>query len=357
MSKTVVVAGASGLVGNAALRRFAADGYETIGVSRRSPLVTGSARAVSLDLTDTQACAGFADEYGHQVTHVVYAAQYEAPGLAAGWFDEQAIARNGAMLTNLMTPLLDVATGLQHVSLLQGSKAYGMHHPDLLDKIRTPLREREPRLEHPNFYFVQEDWLRAHQGSWGLTVWRPTVVYGDAPGVNMNALRGIAVYAALERAAGKATLDYPGGTYDQPFQEAIDVDLLASALAWAAQSEGARDRIFNLTNGDTFTWRHTWSAVCRAFGMEPGVHRPQQLATELTKRDDEWAALVERHGLDAAKSAGCHRGRRGAAEQHHRDPAGWFRRMLGHRGHVRALDDPAPGHRRGARVEMRYNLA
>jgi nucleoside-diphosphate-sugar epimerase len=302
MSKAVLVAGASGLVGNAALRRFAADGYETIGVSRRAPLVSDGATVVPLDLTDAEACAHFAGEYGARITHVVYAAQYEAPGLAPGWFDEEAITRNGAMLANLMTPLLAVARDLEHVSLLQGSKAYGMHHPDLLNKIRTPLRERDPRLDHPNFYFRQEDWLKAHQGPWALTVWRPTVVYGDAPGVNMNALRGIAVYAALERAAGEQTLDYPGGTYDQPFQEAIDVDLLASALAWAARSAGARDRIFNVTNGDTFTWRHTWPAVCHAFGMQPGEHRPQELAAELPKRDHEWAALVDRHELNAARS-------------------------------------------------------
>jgi nucleoside-diphosphate-sugar epimerase len=308
MPKAVIVAGASGLVGNAALRRFTTEGYEAIGVSRRPPLVSDGATVVPLDLTDSRACVAFAEKYGARVTHVVYAAQYEAPGLAPGWFDEDAIARNEAMLANLMTPLLAGAEGLQHVSLLQGSKAYGMHHPDLLDKIRTPLREREPRLDHPNFYFRQEDWLKAQQGSWGLTVWRPTVIYGDAPGVNMNALRGIAVYAALERAAGKQALDYPGGTYDQPFQEAIDVDLLASALAWAAHAEGARHRIFNVTNGDTFTWRHTWPAVCRAFGMEPGEHRPQQLATELPKRNDEWAALVERHQLAAAKSVVEHCG-------------------------------------------------
>lgn len=308
MPKAVVVAGSSGLVGNAAVRRFAADGYETIAVSRRPPLVPAGAAIVPLDLTDADACARFADEYGARVTHVVYAAQYEAPGLASGWFDEEAIDRNASMLANLMTPLLAVASGLEHVSLLQGSKAYGMHHPDLLTKIRTPLREREPRLDHPNFYFRQEDWLNAHRGSWALTVWRPTVVYGDAPGVNMNALRGIAVYAALERAAGKRTLDYPGGTYDQPFQEAIDVDLLASALAWAARTDSAHGRIFNITNGDTFTWRHTWPAVCRAFGLEPGEHRPQQLASELPRRDDEWAALVERHELAAPKSIAEHCG-------------------------------------------------
>ncbi|OBH10558.1 NAD-dependent epimerase/dehydratase family protein [Mycobacterium sp. E1747] len=308
MTKTVLVAGASGLVGNAALRRFASDGCNTIGLSRRAPQVVDHARILALDLTDSDECAAFADKHGASITHVVYAAQYEAPGLAPGWFDEEAISRNAAMLANLMEPVLAKADHLEHVSLLQGSKAYGMHCPDLLNKIHTPLREREPRLEHPNFYFVQEDWLKARQQSWGLTIWRPTVVYGDAPTGNMNALRGIAVYAALERATGKTALDYPGGSYDQPFQEAVDTDLLASALAWAADSESARNRTFNLTNGDTFSWRHTWPAVCRAFGMTPGEHRPQQLAIELPKRDDEWAELVERHRLNAPKSIEQHCG-------------------------------------------------
>lgn len=299
MAGTVVVAGASGLVGSAALRRFAADGWTAIGVSRRPPEHVEGAVTVALDLTDPVACREFVAQHGAGVTHVVFAAQYEAPGLAPGWFDGEAIARNGAMLESLMEPLLAAATGLRHVSLLQGSKAYGMHHPDLLAVLRVPLREREPRLDHPNFYFVQEDWLRERQDGWGLTVWRPTVVYGDAPGVNMNVIRGVAVYAALERERGDR-LDFPGATYDQPFQEAVDCDLLAEALVWAAVTDGARDRTFNLTNGDTFSWRHTWPAVARAFGMEPGEHRPALLAETLPKRDDEWAALVARHGLAAS---------------------------------------------------------
>jgi nucleoside-diphosphate-sugar epimerase len=223
--------------------------------------------------------------------------------MAPGWFDEESIALNDRMLRNIFEPLRAVATGLQHVSLMQGSKAYGMHNPELLDRIRAPLRESEPRLEHPNFYFVQQDYLSdlAAASDWDLTVWRPTVIYGDAPGVNMNVIRAIAVYAALERERGDA-LAYPGGTYDQSFQEAIDSDLLGQALVWAATSPGARDRVFNITNGDTFTWRHSWGVVADAFGMTPGEHRPMSFAEDLPRRDDEWADLVSRHGLDAPSS-------------------------------------------------------
>ena len=43
------------------------------------------------------------------VTHLVYAALHEVPGLFAGWVDEEAIERNGAMLRNLFGPLSEAA--------------------------------------------------------------------------------------------------------------------------------------------------------------------------------------------------------------------------------------------------------
>jgi len=309
--RTVLVAGASGLVGQAALRRFGTlAGWSAIGLSRRTPGPIPGATTYRVDLDDPGSCAELVAAVGARVTHLVFAAQYEAPGMVSGWFDPDAIARNQRMLRNLVEPLLAAAPRLEHVSLLQGSKAYGIHHPEIAARVRTPLRERDPRLEHPNFYFEQEDYLRQQQltGTWGLTVWRPTVVYGDAAGVNMNVLRPLAVYAALERERGERALHYPGGSYEQPFQEAVDCDLLAEALAWSATAPGARDRTFNLTNGDTFTWRHTWAAVAESFGMQPGEHRPMSLATDLPARDAEWAAAVRKHGLDAPPSIEAHVG-------------------------------------------------
>lgn len=299
----VLIVGASGLVGRAAVRRFAATpGWDVIGVSRRIPAGPDRGRHLSLDLADADACRALVETVGAGVTHLVFAAQYEALGLADGWFDEAAIDLNLRMLRNLFEPL--VARGkLRHVSLMQGSKAYGMHDPALFGRIRIPLRERDPRLEHPNFYLAQQDFLRERQseGDWGLTIFRPTIIYGDAPGVNMNVIRPIAVYAALEREKGNR-LHYPGKSYDQPFREAADSDLVAEALGWAATAPEARDRIFNVTNGDSFTWRFMWHAVAESFGMEPGEHRPISLAEELPRRDLEWAALVDRYGLDAPRT-------------------------------------------------------
>ena len=52
-SKKVIVAGATGLVGNAALRHFGtAGGSEVIALSRRKPRQLYGARHVAVDLTD-----------------------------------------------------------------------------------------------------------------------------------------------------------------------------------------------------------------------------------------------------------------------------------------------------------------
>ena len=56
--KKVVVAGATGLVGNAALRHFGASGgCDVLALSRRKPRDLHGARHVQIDLTDAAQCA------------------------------------------------------------------------------------------------------------------------------------------------------------------------------------------------------------------------------------------------------------------------------------------------------------
>lgn len=300
----VLVAGASGLVGHAAIAHFASlPGWDVTGVSRRIPADLPGATLRSADLADRDACTRLFSEMG-DVTHVVYAALHEIPGLMPGWTDDGTIERNGQMLKNLFEPLLAAAKGLKHVSLLHGTKAYGLHHPAIgAAGVKIPLREREPRREHRNFYFVQEDYLREkqRQASWGMTVFRPTVIYGDAGGNNMNPIPAIGAYAAILREAGEP-LHFPGRPGAQGLREAVDADLVARALAWAAESPAASGGTFNLTNGDVFVWEHVWPAIAETLGMKVGEQRPMLLAEELPKRDAAWAAIVEKYRLNAPKS-------------------------------------------------------
>lgn len=74
IQKKVAVAGASGLVGNAAERHFAAEeDYEVVAVSRRPPLGAEGISHIAVGLADSEACAevfGAMDD----VTYLVYAA-------------------------------------------------------------------------------------------------------------------------------------------------------------------------------------------------------------------------------------------------------------------------------------------
>src|SRR3954462_9118762 len=127
--KKVVIAGATGLVGNAALRHFGrAGGCEIVALSRRKPRELYGARHVSIDLTDPAQCTQAATAL-QNTTHLVYAALYEAPNLVDGWRDPSQIRTNDLMLRNLMAALEPVAPQLRHVALLQGTKAYGVPRP------------------------------------------------------------------------------------------------------------------------------------------------------------------------------------------------------------------------------------
>ncbi|HEY0568438.1 MAG TPA: NAD-dependent epimerase/dehydratase family protein, partial [Xanthobacteraceae bacterium] len=168
----VLVAGATGLVGNAALRHFGqVGGAEVVALSRRKPRELYGARHVAIDLTDPAQCTRAATEL-QGATHLIYAALYEAPNLVDGWRDPHQIDTNDRMLRNLMAALEPVAPSLKHVALLQGTKAYGVHVRPLM----VPAREgRSEMYEQPNFYWAQENFLRELQDgkAWHFSILRP----------------------------------------------------------------------------------------------------------------------------------------------------------------------------------------
>ena len=293
--KKLLVAGASGLVGFAAVRHFSKfDDWDVVAVSRRPPSSSHvRAEFIPLDLLDRDRCAE-AFSRMTDVTHVVYAAVNEKPGLLPGWMDREQMRRNLAMLENLFEPLERAAKNLQHVSLLQGTKAYGAH----LGPIPTPARERLPRHPHENFYWLQEDYLRARQKgkSWHWTIMRPQLVVGEAIGGNLNVIPAIGVYAAIRREAG-LPLSFPGGP---PFIfELVDVDLLARSFEWAAATPACRNETFNIANGDVFVWHEVWPTIADALGMEPGKPEPMSLAAEMPRHAAEWASIVRKYKLAA----------------------------------------------------------
>ena len=294
MQEHILVAGATGLVGFAAMKHFAERGYKVTAVSRRKPFETFGARHIPLDLTDRAACTDALSSLG-DVTRVVYAALYEKPGLVAGWREADQIETNRQMLANFFDPLEKVATRLHHVSLLQGTKAYGAH----VRPLAVPVREnRDEMKEQPNFYWDQEDYIRTKQRGrdWNWTIFRPQIIFGFSLGAAMNLIPAIGVYGALLKEEGKP-LFYPGGPAS--VLEAVDADLLASAIAWAGARGAQENSIFNVTNGDVFVWKNVWPAIADALGMKAGEARPMSLGTEMPKRAAEWDRLRRKHDLAA----------------------------------------------------------
>lgn len=296
MGEHVLIAGASGLVGQAAIRHFAARGdCRVTAVSRRAPIDTFGADFIKADLTDEAACRELFGDMG-DVTRLVYAALYEKPGLVAGWLEQDQIETNDRMLRNLFEPLSGAAKGLRHVSVLQGTKAYGAH----VRAIDVPAREdRSEYRDHPNFYWLQEAYLRdkAEGAPWSWTIFRPQIVFGLAIGAAMNLIPAIGAYGAVLRERGEP-LHFPGGAVS-PILEAVDADLLADAIGWAGETEAAANQIFNVTNGDVFVWRNVWPAIADALGMEPGEDRAMRMGETMPAEAAAWDDIRRKHDLAA----------------------------------------------------------
>ncbi len=292
MTGTVLIAGASGLVGTAAAIEFADAGWNVIALSRRVPeLLEGrGCRHLALDLTDAAACLDAAATLS-DVTHVIYTAVFELPGLIDGWTDPVQIETNGRMLRNLLDPLRKHAS-LKHVSLLQGTKAYGI----TVGEMRVPGRESQPRVEHPNFYWVQEDYLRdaAAKDGFAYSIFRPQLIVGPNHGVVMNLPPVIGVYAAIRRELGEP-FAFPGGA--TWVWEAADTRLVAGALRWATAAPAAWGETFNLTNGEVFSFRDMWPALARTLGVDTGPDDRVSLAEYIPAHAEVWERVVERHDL------------------------------------------------------------
>lgn len=231
----VLIVGATGVVGRAAVEHFTALGdWKITMVSRRPPGYATDALHVPLDLTDEAACTAVLGTM-QGVTHLIYTA---IAGVNIS--DPEDIATNTSMLRNA---LLSLEAGsrdtLRHVSILQGRKAYAEYDPA---QMLWPLKEQHPRHggkapaeSQSSWYFTQEDFLKARRAlpgvRWTYTIWRPPTVLGFVPGAPLNMIAALGVYAAVSRELGKP-LRYPGGP--PIVKQLCDSRVLARALSWCA---------------------------------------------------------------------------------------------------------------------------
>ena len=293
MRKKMLVVGATGIVGQAALEHFAASGdWDAVAVSRRKPECSVPIEHAAIDLTDEKRCreafGGMSD-----ITHVVYTALQDRPPATGQWLSKDSLQGNLAMLRNLLEPLTAAATNLRHVTILQGTKAYGVH---VGNRIAIPAKERWPRFEHENFYWLQEDYIKDLQtgSSWSWSIFRPQIIFGYAIGSPMNFIRVIGVLAAICREENRP-MGFPGESLS--ILEATDARVLARAFEWAATTSESSNATFNITNGDVFVWRNVWPAIADALGVEPGPDHSVSLQELFQENAGRWTRVVEKYGL------------------------------------------------------------
>ena len=283
-----LVAGGSGIVGAGVAEQLVAAGCRVVCASRSGGGALPGAEPIRVDLMSREDCErALAQHPG--ITNVFYAAYQQAASRSAE------VAPNLAMLRNIVEAAQAKCAGLRKVVLVTGAKFYGIQW----GASRTPCRESDPRQLGPNFYYDQEDWLRAaSQGqSWTWCNLIPPFVTGYAVGNPMNLVLGVGLYATVCRELG-LPLRFPGSAraYESLHQIA-DARQIGAAAAWAANNDAADDRAFNVTNGDPVRWSRTWPAIARHFGMEVVEPKTMPLADVMPEQDALWRRIREKAGL------------------------------------------------------------
>lgn len=289
--RTALIAGATGAVAKRLVESLASDpSWMIVGLSRNPPAEQGRMRWVSADLLDAGKCrAALAD--CPQITHVFYCARAKH-----GEGGVESVEENVGMLRNVLDAAEHAARDLTHVHLVEGGKWYGVH----LGRYPTPAREDDPRHMPPNFYYDQEDLLRARQQgkSWTWSASRPNVICDFAPERPRNLVSILGGYAAICAELG-LRLDFPGkpGAFTA-LTEVTDATLLARGMIHMATSPSCRNETFNITNGDLIRWERVWPSLARLFGLAAGSVRALPLARWMQDKEPVWARIVARHGLE-----------------------------------------------------------
>ena len=185
-----------------------------------------------------QPAAGSRSELGG-VTHLVYAALYERPGLVAGWQEEEQIRTNDLMLRNLLGPIERARRPCATSPCCRAPRPMAcMSGRSPCPPARTARRCTSSRTSTGTRSAICAS---AQEGkAWSWSILRPVLIVGCSVGSAMNVIPALGVYAAMMRRAGKTRLDYPGGV--GRVAQAVDADLLARAIAWSGEAANGQER-------------------------------------------------------------------------------------------------------------------
>ena len=179
-----------------------------------------------------------------------------------------------ALLTNFLSAL-ELSSIIPKRFLLQtGGKHYALH----LGPATVPMMEDAPRVDHPNFYFPQEDalsaWSKKHSTHWTIT--RPGFILGAVKEASMNITFALAIYASVQKELG-LKLDFPAdiGAWDAN-KDLSAVRLIAYFEEWAVLTDAAANQALNIVDDSRFTYGGFWPTVASWYGLEYGIPEPDE---------------------------------------------------------------------------------
>lgn len=294
-SNIALVVGATGITGSNLALKLLEEQWAVYGLSRNQKKDIEGIVPIAADLLDEESLTIALKNVSP--THVFFTTWMRNDT------EEENIRINSAMIRNLLH-VLSFKKTVQHVSLVTGLKHY-LGPFDAYAKAgtlpETPLREENPRLNLPNFYYAQEDevYKAASRDGFTWNVHRPHTVIGKAIGNAMNMGTTLAVYASICKKEG-LPLIWPGSEEQwNGLSDVTDVKILAEQILWAATATQAQNEAFNITNGDVFRWKWLWPKIAQWFEIDyagyTGTIKP--LERLLSKKQSIWTEIVRENKL------------------------------------------------------------
>jgi nucleoside-diphosphate-sugar epimerase len=292
--RQALVAGSTGIAGQALARQLVDAGWDVVGLSRSGAVEIPGVRNVTVDLLDP-----------HATTSALAELRPTFVGITA-WIrkatEAENIEANSATVRHLLAALEPAGT-VEHVALMTGLKHYlgPFEAYGTAVMAETPFHESEGRLDYPNFYYAQEDVVfdAAERMGFAWSVHRAHTVQGFATGNAMNMALTLAVYGTLCRELGLPFI-FPGSEMQwNGLTDMTDADLLAEQMIWAGTHPEGRNEAFNTANGDVFRWRWMWPQLAAYFGVpwEGYAERVRTLESRMSGMGDAWREIAAKHDL------------------------------------------------------------
>jgi nucleoside-diphosphate-sugar epimerase len=290
-----LVVGATGITGSNLANELISQGWTTYGISRNTNNNINGLISVKADLLNIESLQNALENIAP--SHVFFTTWMRNDT------EEENIRVNSALVRNLLN-VLSPKKSVQHVALVTGLKHYLGPFEAYAKEGKlpeTPLREEQPRLPLPNFYYAQEDevYVASERDGFSWSIHRPHTVIGYAVGNAMNMGTTLAVYASICKETGRKFI-WPGSSAQwNGISDVTDARILAKQLVWAATTEKAKNTAFNITNGDIFRWKWLWYRLADYFGVEAIGYENgiKPLEKEMQNDQEIWIKIVEKYNL------------------------------------------------------------